>query len=197
MLYTAEDDIRLCSSLDINPVQLMFLKMLVKPPELTRQDWKLLSYKRSLMFGDKVKGIPVKDIADLVQRDIVIDLNDKGRKQYDYYEISDEFNDLFRLHYKGLPQDIHDHYPHTFVSDGTSYVAKGCSEHDIALPYLKAINNNIEEHNEVLKDIEWGIKNNMIKLGLRKFVEGQYWKTLRVFRTKHLVKQVHNESKIV
>lgn len=191
MLYTAEDDLRLCTTLDINPTQLMFIKMLVKDPALSDQDWKRKTYERALHFGNAVKGIKPADIADLVNRNIVVDHNTTRVKQYDYYDIHDKFHSLFRLHYKGMPQDLIDAYPEYITIEGKKFSTKGVSDHAIALTYLKAINNSPEEHAEVLLDVEYGKRHDLIRTGIIKFVNGALWRGIRTVRLSNITSNLN------
>ncbi len=51
--------------------------------------------------------------------------------------------------------------------------------------YEHAINGSIEEHYEVIKDIQYGIDKNLIVIGLDKFIKSHWWKVIRPKRLKN------------
>jgi len=50
--------------------------------------------------------------------------------------------------------------------------------------YIPKIMGNVEEHKEVLQDIQYGIDHNLIKIGINKFLTSEQWKTFRKQRTQ-------------
>lgn len=201
MLFTFEDDLRLCSLLKINPTQLMFMKALVRPPHTNVQDWKRSSYAKALRAGDMInveKKELIKQISDLIAKEYVIDLHTGSTFQsFDYYEITEKVSDFFDIHYRGMPGQLHDAFPFTFSREGKEYHAKSCSEHDIAIEYLKSIDNNIETHKQVIDDVKWAIENNQISMGLLKFVNSKQWKAIRHTREKFGIIEKSPNSNIV
>lgn len=196
MLHTVEDDIRLCKEFKITPAQLMFVKMLVKDPTLDDSDWKRKSYKLSLEYQNTTKGLKAEELADLIARDIIIDLNSYGKCLYDYYEINPEFANRFSLKIYPMPMQLFDRYPSEFKgSDGRLFVGRTASAEEIAKEYLRAINNNSEEHKTILEDLDWAVKHGYLQVGLKKFVYNRYWLVIRNHRLKNKTRK--NDVKIL
>lgn len=185
MLYTVKKDLDLCIEFKINAGQLMFLKMLVPDLTVSKADSRKAGYAMSMQFKNELKGIPTKDLVDLIARDIIIDHNDAGKTLYEYYEINPRFYYKFSLSIYPMVNELHDSYPDFFYdAAGVKYVAKGCSAEEISLDYLKAINNDPEEHEKVIEDVLWAKNNKAIVMGLKKFVAAKYWTAIRELRVK-------------
>jgi hypothetical protein len=196
MLFTVEDDLRLLKELKLTANQLLFVKMLAPDPTFDGADWKKQSYKMALEFQNTTKGLTPNELADLIARDVIIDLNDNGKSFYDYYELSPKFLRYFSLKVYPMPTQLMDAYPTRFKgSDGRFFLGITASAEEIAKDYLRFINNDVEEHGRVLDDIAWGIKNDAIKLGLKKFVLTKYWLVIREVRLKK--QNISNDVKII
>jgi hypothetical protein len=185
MLHSIVEDVDLCEELKVSPSQLMFIKLLVSDPALDTATRKKNAIKLSLRYKDVTGGLAVEEMIDLISRDIVIDYNDAGKCQYDYYEINPKFASKFELKVYPMSFELQDAYPARFKgSDGKLYLGSNVSAEEIAMDYIRAIDNNLEEHKEVMKDLAWGVENSAIILGLKKFVLTRYWKVLREARLK-------------
>lgn len=182
MLYTVKEDLELCKEFKITPRQLMFIKMLVKDPSMEDGEWRKLSYAMSNEFQDKV-GLSAHELADLIARDIIIDYNTIGSKIfYDCYEINPKFSHKFMLKVRPMASELEDAYPSFLLINGQKYIARNASAEEIAPMYLKAIEKNPEEHKRVIDDLKWAVENNVLSIGLRKFVDTKFWKAIRELR---------------
>jgi len=56
--------------------------------------------------------------------------------------------------------------------------------------YEHAINGSIEEHYEVLKDIQYAIDHNLIVIGLDKFIKSHWWKVIRPKRLENQTEEL-------
>lgn len=185
MLHSVEDDLKLCIEFKLNPKQLMFLKLLVRDPAYDERTWRLKSTEMALIFGKKMKGLTPDEMSDLLSRDMIVDLNTMGNMYYEYYEINPRFASKFELAVIGMPSQLFDAYPSQFKgSDGRFFLGKTASSEEIAKDYIRAINNDPEEHKRVLEDVAYGLKHNAIVLGLKKFVTTRYWEVIRLNRKK-------------
>ena len=173
MLHTIEEDVQLCKEFKITPAQLFFVKMLVPDPSYKEADWRKKSWQLCLEYEKEIKGIGPDALADLVVRDIIVDHNDMGKTM-----------------------DLQENYPPRFKgSDGKLYLGITASAEEIAKDYIRAIENDPEEHKRVMEDLEWAKKNNGIVLGLKKFVMTRYWRVIREARSTTTNKQ--SDVKIV
>jgi hypothetical protein len=55
-------------------------------------------------------------------------------------------------------------------------------KYEFALLYVKRINYLVEEHLEVLKDLEFGKNHNLIKSNIQNFTKSESWKEVRKIR---------------
>lgn len=184
MLFTIKDDINICSNLNLTPTQLMFIKMLIPDIAYDEDKRRKESYSLSLKYQSELGGLSAVELSDLVSRDIIINHNDFGKFFLEYFEINPKFLNLFTLQVYPMPAELHDKYPNFFNVGGKNYVAKSVSPGEIAEDYLKAINNDPEEHKRVLEDVEWAKVNNGIVLGIKKFVVAKFWLAIREQRRK-------------
>ena len=192
MLHTVNDDINLCKDLCLTAKQLIFVKLLVSDPRLGKAERKISATKLSLKFKDVLNGLSPEEMADLIAREIVIDYNDAGKCLYDYYEINPKYTSKFELQVYPMVSQLQDAYPVRFKgSDGKFYLGISASADEIAMEYIRAIDNDPEEHKRVLDDLAWAIKNNGIIMGIKKFVITKYWKVIRESRTKQVSNAAH------
>jgi len=198
MLYTVEDDIELCNKFELSPSQLMFVKTLV--PDLSYEDEKtrrIKAHELCMRYEKVIKGITPLALADLISREIIIDYNTIGQMKHEYYEINKSFSKHFELAIYPMPAQLFDAYPGFIFINGQRYTGRNVSQEEIAKEYLRAIKNNEDEHQEVLKDLEWAKEKEAIKMGLKKFVLSRFWIELRELRLKNNDNQEHNDIKIV
>jgi len=195
MLYTVKDDIRLCRELKISIRQLTFIKILMRNPALSTADARKECWKLALEFQHEVGELSSEELNDLSSREIIINHNDRGTSNYDYFELNPKYVSKFSLKVMGYPRELMDAYPDFFYdAKGTRYVAKGITEAEIAEDYIKAIGNSDEEHNKVLTDIKWAIENGAIVMGIKKFVGAKYWLSVRALKTTVSIKGSTNAT---
>lgn len=198
MLYTVKDDIRLCRELKITIKQLTFIKILMRNPSLSTADARKECWKLALEFKHELGAMSTEELVDLCSREIVVNHNDKGKSEYDYFELNPKYVSKFTLKVMGYPRDLMDAYPDFFFdAKGQRYVAKGCTEAEIAEDYIKAIGNNEEEHQRVIDDVKWAVTNGAIVMGIKKFIGAKYWMSIRALKTTVSPKGAANASTIV
>lgn len=192
MLFTVVEDIELCKEFKVNPAQLMFIKMLVRDPAYDEATWRKRCYRMAMEYQRVIGGISAEDLADLVARDIIIDLNTVGNTHFDFYEINNKFAGDFELKVYPMPEQLYDLYPNIFEKDGKSFMGRTATPQEFALLYLKAINKNPLEHKQVIEDLKWAIKHGAIVCGIKKFVMTKYWEIIRKKRisTKNNISSV-------
>ena len=188
MLYTVKEDLELCRDYKLSPMQLMFIKTLVNDPSLSEgeqaKEKNSLGLKFQTIFSKMNKSILASELSDLISRDIIIDHNHGDVVYFDLYELSGKWRNKLRLAIYPMPQELWDKYPLTGKINNSEYVARNISPEDLAKMYLKAIDKDPEEHKKVLDDLDWAIKNDELKVGLKKFVEIKYWLIIRSVRSK-------------
>lgn len=186
MLHTIEDDVNLCKEFKLTPNQLFFVKMLVRDPAYDEAEWRKISRHLRAEYQRVVGGLTPDELADLISREIVIDDNDVGQTILTFYEINPKFAHKFELKVYPMSTELLETYPARFRgSDGRWYLGITASAEEIAKEYIRAINNDLEEHKRVIDDLKWAKENNGITLGLKKFVLTRYWKVIREARSKN------------
>ena len=188
MLFTVKEDLELVRNLKVTPKQLMFLKMLVRDYSMDDSTWTRYSAAMALEYQHLCPLTP-EELSDLIKREIIVDFNQKGHLFYDSFEIHPKFLKKFTLQVTGFPSQLWEAYPYRIVKDGFEFFAKTASAEEIAKDYLKAIGKKQEEHEKVLDDLQWAIKNNALPMGLKQFVSSRYWLFIREQRSR-LVKNI-------
>src|SRR5690606_6633108 len=84
--------------------------------------------------------------------------------------------------------EVYDAYPVFVLSDkGVNIPLKTMDKEIFKKIYIGKIQGSVREHNEVLKDIAYGIEHDMLKMGINKFLVAEHWKSLRKLRKKSKV----------
>lgn len=184
MLFTVKEDLILLRELKLTVNQLMFIKMLVRDFSQDERTWRRSSYAMSLEF-QTLCPLSAEELGSLIERDIVIDLNDgKGKIYYDCFEINPKYQRKFALKITGMPSDLASAYPYEIDTGTFKFLGKDASAEEIGIDYLKAINKSEEEHERVMDDLRWAIEYNKLECGLKKFVKIRYWLHIRDLRTR-------------
>jgi hypothetical protein len=189
MLFTVKEDLTLLRELKLTPKQLMFIKMLARDYSLTDSEWTRYSAAMALEY-QTLCPLSHEELEDLLKREIIIDYNVKGQLYYDSFEINPKYLKKFVLQVTGLPSQLWEAYPYRIVKDNFEFFAKTASAEEIAKDYLKAIGKKSEEHEKVLDDLQWAVKNNMLPVGLKQFVASRYWLFIRDQRSKFNPKSI-------
>lgn len=127
------------------------------------------------MIGEEYKQ-------DLIDRGFVQKTGDND--SIDSYVITEKFNKLFLKNYIEAADEFWAIYPSYGTINGTPIPLKNMDKYQFANAYVARINNSVEEHLEVLEDLKFGIKNNLIKCGIEKFVVAEMWSQIRQIRLK-------------
>lgn len=197
MLFTVKQDLELCKEFKFTPRQLMFVKMLVRDPAMEESAWRRHSYAMSLEYQDRI-GMSADELSDLISRDIIKDLNPIGSKiYYDCFEINEDLLYKFSLKVYPMPAQLEDAYPYHVFIGNNRYTIKNASAQEIGENYLRAINNNEEEHKRILDDVKWAVENKCLNIGLRKFVDIKYWFAIRELRKSNDLSKIQSDVTII
>ena len=85
--------------------------------------------------------------------------------------------------------EIFEIYPTHWIKDGISIPLSAMDRNVFANLYDKAILSSILEHIEVVKDIKFAIQENLLNIGIDKFVKSKYWLIIRPKRLENVIKQ--------
>lgn len=122
-------------------------------------------------------------VNDLIAREYIVTIEVNGKNTY---QVSDKFKAIFCN-----PIDVADElmhaYPGTMEIDGKIIPLTAIDTIVVANTYGKAILDSYQEHLEVLKDIQYGIENNMLSIGLKTFINSKFWLVIRKKRLLFVV----------
>ena len=123
------------------------------------------------------------EFEELVERGYIKQLNDgTGVKSY---KITEKFLIMFIKKNEAIEQ-ILDIYPKFSIGrDGNRYPLTTADEDDLKDLYAKKIKESAVEHLEVMKDLQYGIENNLITMGVLKFISSKHWLALRELRVSN------------
>ena len=136
----------------------------------------IAKYKKAfpIIGGSMISDEAVKDLVD---KGFLVSLG-KG------YTISEKFLDLYVTSEVAV-DEIYALYPAFVLSDqGTNLPLTAMDKNEFKDMYIPKIMGSVKEHNEVIKDIQYGVDENLIKIGINKFLTSEGWKPLRELRRK-------------
>lgn len=131
-------------------------------------------YKKAFpnIEGSMISKLAIKD---LIHRKFIIP---SGKNNY---KIGIKFLEIFVTPEKAV-DEIYDIYPAFLDNKGVSIPLTSMDKRIFKEIYIPKIMGNIKEHNKVLKDIQYGIDNNLITIGINKFLTSEQWKVFRKLR---------------
>ena len=153
--------------------QFLFLSLLrLNNKELVRK------YKSAICSdGDKIIGDVLLD--DLIHRGYV---NWDGKTNtFKSYVLTDKFLDIFVDKYIA-GNEIWNLYPSIVQSGGRTFPLSLMDKNEFRELYFNAINGSRLEHEEVMKDLTYGIEQSLIKGKIDMFVKSEFWLELRKLR---------------
>lgn len=139
-----------------------------------------LAYKKRMDLIHKYKQTFPADDGTMIGKYLIDDLVTRGWliKVEDNFQVSPAFKTIF-CDKVMIAEELFSVYPSTTEINGTIVPLTAVDLIQIANLYDEAIMNNIAEHEEVLKDINFAIMNNMLNLSILKFVQSKYWLAIR------------------
>jgi hypothetical protein len=124
---------------------------------------------------------------DLYTRGFLEDVIEKGKK---VVRVTEKFLYIIINKYEAANQ-IYEIYPTFLDSNGTHIPLKSMDINVFANIYDSAIMSNVKEHLEVIEDIKYGIENNLLNIGIEKFVKSKHWLSIRKERLSTENKTIH------
>lgn len=128
-------------------------------------------------------------IDDLISREFLV-------KTKTGFKLGDKFIKIFTTG-EVATDEIYDIYPAFIESEkGVSIPLISMDKKVFKELYIPKIYGNVEEHKEVLADIKYGVENNLIKMGINKFLTSEQWKVLRKLREQKNItmSDIHDDS---
>jgi len=98
------------------------------------------------------------------------------------WKLADKLLNIFVTPEKAV-DEIYDIYPPFIESErGVSIPLNSMDKSIFKAIYIPKIMGNVEEHKEVIKDIQYAVENHLIKIGINKFLTSEQWKVFRKLR---------------
>lgn len=107
-------------------------------------------------------------------------------------KLGNKFYDAFVDIHKAT-DEIYDLYPAFINNNGIDIPLIAMDKRVFREIYIKKINGSLREHEEIKKDIQYAIDNNLIKTGLNKFLTSELWKAIRKLRAASIKINVDND----
>lgn len=133
---------------------------------------------------ERYKNAFPTDEGSMINKTMIIDLVDKGFlvKSGKGFKLGDKLLEIFVTPEVAV-DEIYNIYPPFINSDnGVSIPLISMDKRIFKELYIPKICGNVYEHKEVLKDIQYGIDNNLLRMGINKFLTSEQWKSLRKLR---------------
>lgn len=141
--------------------------------------WGVTSGLRQLMYPDEKK-------LELVKKGLLEQIDDR-------FILTDKFLDLFVLELVA-GNELIDLYPSFVVINGINTPLKTSSRMELRKKYWEAIGGHRKEHAEVIKDVKYGIANNLINMNITKFIESEFWRDIRKLRIEEKTSSIIPED---
>jgi len=143
----------------------------------------LLKDERVDLIKKYKKAYPTKE-GSMISKLEIKDLVTKGflYKTEKGFRLSEKILNIFITPEVAVNQ-IYSLYPAFIESDkGVSIPLNSMDKRIFKEIYIPKIMGNIIEHKEVLKDIQYAIDNNLIRIGINKFLTSEQWLSFRKLR---------------
>ncbi len=114
---------------------------------------------------------------DLLERGFLIQVGNEN-KVGDYI-VGEQFTKIFLANIHEAANQFWDKYPGFVKINGTDTPLTNMDRYKFAVLYGERIDYSVEEHIEVLKDLDYGVSNGLIRMNIENFVRSEQWKALR------------------
>lgn len=170
---------------NITQSQFLFLYL------LQRKRYDLMKdYKAAFPSDDgTVIGKHLRD--ELLERGFIIKLDENENAAS--YQIGQAFKVLFIDKFEAATE-LKDLYPAFAVSDNKRFPLTLVDVYEIAPLYGERIGYELVEHEEIKKDLIYGIEQGLVKCKLDKFVRSEFWIPLRKLRLGTAVEVISDEN---
>jgi len=143
----------------------------------------LLKDNRMDLIQKYKKAFPTEE-GSIIAKSAIKDLLTKGflLQTEKGFKLSEKILDIFVTPEVAV-DEIYDIYPAFIDSDkGVSIPLISMDKRVFKEIYIPKILGNVKEHQKVIKDIQYGIDNHLIKIGINKFLTSEQWKIFRKLR---------------
>ena len=160
--------IDLLCKFEINANQLLFLIIVHKK-----------DYAPLYKFVTEGAGFDPEEIDELIEKGLVINLNDKDDYYLDSFITTDKFiTGLYFEDEEIAPSEFWDAYPRMLYIDGKRFAARNTDKDKFFEDYTKEIDMRVDKHQEIMKCLEYAVKNKLVNMGIRKWFDSKQWETI-------------------
>lgn len=168
MIDNVKKFIDLLIKFEINANQLLFLTIVHK------QDYAPL-YK----YVTEGSGFKPEDIDSLVDKGLVINLNEKDDYYLDSFICTDKF--ITGLYYEDeeiAASEFWDTYPRMLYIEGKRFAARNTDKDKFFEDYNKEIDMRVDKHKKIMECLSYAVKNKLVNMGIRKWFDSKQWETI-------------------
>ena len=130
-----------------------------------------------------------RNLADLKERGYIIVHGTNSNE----IELTNKFSKIFMDDYE-CGNELWGEYPFYITSNGRRYPLKGMDKNVFRNLYAKKIRHSLEEHKEVMKDLQFAKENDLIFTGIEKFLNGEQWSDIRKIRKGEISADAYRTS---
>lgn len=149
----------------------------------------LLYRKKTKLIPLYKEAFPTEDgtmigknlMKDLIDREFLI-YKGNGTTDIKDYEITEKFYKYFISDAYNASAEIWDRYPGFVKINGVDTPLTTMDRYQFAINYCERIDYSVEEHREVIKDVEFGRARGLIRMKIENFVNSNAWEKLRPIR---------------
>ena len=117
---------------------------------------------------------------DLIKRGFIEKVNNDEKA--DSYILTDKFLKLFLKDRFEAAEQIWNLYPGYVSMGGNTIPLTTMDRYRFANIYAERIDYSVDEHLEVIKDVKFGVDNNLLRTSIEKFVMSEAWLKIRPIR---------------
>jgi len=147
----------------------------------------LLLYYNRVDLIKKYKQTFPNDEGTMISKYLINKLEEKGfiRRSEEGLFLEEKFTNVF-VNERESVNEIYDLYPAFALSDkGVNIPLKSMDKRIFGEIYIGKIQGSSKEHKEVIKDITYGIDNDLLRMGINKFLVSEHWKSIRTERFRN------------
>ena len=135
------------------------------------------------MFNER-GGFDRDELRDLEDRGYVINMNKDNDTYTDMYIVTDKFIDSIYKDDELKWQELLDTYPVWLHIDGKRVPAQGADLDQLKVIYFAKVGKSVAKHKEVIELIAYGVENDLINMGIAKFIKGEQWRPLKAIKNE-------------
>lgn len=134
-------------------------------------------------------GFNRDELRDLEDRGYVINTNTGEDLYADGYVITDQFVGAIYGNEYSMFQELIDTYPQFIFIEQKKIPAQSCDLDSLRMTYFGKVGRNVNLHKKIIKLLKFGIDNDLVNMGIEKWVKSEQWKAL-----EHEFKAKPNEA---